>query len=83
MVEFGWGEGHISPGSSGETREDGWAFCRKRAAAIVGKDRTEAKAIVVGKMDASAGDKEEASAGRTTCLANFSLISLAQRVLRE
>jgi hypothetical protein len=48
---IGWGE--ISPGSSGETREDGWAFCRKKAAAIVGKDTTEAKAIVVGNMDAS------------------------------
>jgi L-alanine-DL-glutamate epimerase-like enolase superfamily enzyme len=35
---IGWGEGHISPGSSGETREGGWAFCREHAAAIVGKD---------------------------------------------
>jgi L-alanine-DL-glutamate epimerase-like enolase superfamily enzyme len=50
---IGWGEGHISPGSSGETREDGWAFCRKQTAAIVGKDTTEAKAIVAGSMDAS------------------------------
>jgi len=49
----GWGEGHISPGSSSETREDGWAFCRKQAAANVGKDATEAKAIVAGSMDAS------------------------------
>ena len=23
----GWGEGHISPGSSRETRKGGWAFC--------------------------------------------------------
>ena len=68
MVEFGWGEGHISPGSSGETREDGWAFCRKQAAVIVGKDRTEANAIVVCKMDASTSDKEEASAGPTRAL---------------
>ena len=40
---IGWGEGHISPGSSSETREDGWAFCRKHAAAIVGKDTTRGK----------------------------------------
>src|SRR6185436_20805458 len=35
------------------TREDGWAFCRKQTAAIVGKDTTEAKSIVAGSMDAS------------------------------
>ena len=29
----GWGEGHISPGSSSETREGGWAFCAQQAAA--------------------------------------------------
>jgi L-Ala-D/L-Glu epimerase len=42
----GWGEGHISPGSSRETREGGWAFCREHAAAVVGKDTSEAKAII-------------------------------------
>ena len=42
----GWGEGHISPGSSSETREGGWAFCQQHAPAIVGKDSAEAKAIV-------------------------------------
>jgi L-Ala-D/L-Glu epimerase / N-acetyl-D-glutamate racemase len=50
---IGWGEGHISPGSSGETREDGWAFCREHAAAIVGKNTTEAKAIVAANVDTS------------------------------
>ena len=35
---IGWGEGHISPGSSSETREGGWAFCREHAAALIGKD---------------------------------------------
>ena len=35
---IGWGEGHISPGSSAETREGGWAFCREHAAAVIGKD---------------------------------------------
>src|SRR5262249_28508727 len=50
---IGWGEGHISPGSSSETREDGWAFCRTHAAAIVGKNTTEAKTIVAANVGAS------------------------------
>jgi len=49
----GWGEGHISPGASKETREGGWAFCREYAAAIVGKDTKEAKAIVAANLDSS------------------------------
>jgi L-Ala-D/L-Glu epimerase len=50
---IGWGEGHISPGSSSETREDGWAFCQEHAAAVVGKDTTAAKAMIASKMGAS------------------------------
>ena len=50
---IGWGEGHISPGSSSETREGGWAFCREHAAAVVGKDTTEAKAMIAANMGAS------------------------------
>src|SRR6266576_1411669 len=50
---IGWGEGHISPGSSSETREGGWAFCREHAAAIVGKNTTEAKATVAANVGAS------------------------------
>jgi L-Ala-D/L-Glu epimerase len=46
----GWGEGHISPGSSNETRDGGWAFCHEHAAAIVGKQTGDAKAIVAGDM---------------------------------
>src|SRR5262249_1298960 len=42
----GWGEGHISPGSSSETRDGGWTFCREHAAAVVGKESSEAKAII-------------------------------------
>ena len=38
----GWGEGHISPGSSRETREGGWAFC---STAVVDKDTKEAQSI--------------------------------------
>jgi L-alanine-DL-glutamate epimerase-like enolase superfamily enzyme len=50
---IGWGEGHISPGSSSETREGGWAFCREHAAAVVGKDTGEAKAMIAADVDAS------------------------------
>jgi L-Ala-D/L-Glu epimerase / N-acetyl-D-glutamate racemase len=50
---IGWGEGHISPGSSSETREGGWAFCRQHAAAIVGKTTTEAKAMVAANVGSS------------------------------
>lgn len=32
----GFGEGHISPGSSSETRAGGWAFCRHRTPQLVG-----------------------------------------------
>ncbi len=49
----GWGEGHISPGSSRETREGGWAFCREHAAAVIGKDTREAKAIISAHAGAS------------------------------
>src|SRR5436305_7516435 len=50
---IGWGEGHISPASSSETREDGWAFCREHAAAAVGKTTTEAKALITANVAAS------------------------------
>jgi len=49
----GWGEGHISPGSSSETREGGWAFCREHAAAIAGMDTGQAKAMIAANVDAS------------------------------
>jgi L-Ala-D/L-Glu epimerase len=50
---IGWGEGHISPGSSSETREDGWAFCHEHAAAVVGKDTAAAKSMIAANMGAS------------------------------
>jgi L-alanine-DL-glutamate epimerase-like enolase superfamily enzyme len=50
---IGWGEGHISPGSSSETRAGGLAFCREHAAAIVGKDTTTAKAMIAANLAAS------------------------------
>jgi L-Ala-D/L-Glu epimerase len=50
---IGWGEGHISPGSSSETREGGWTFCREHVAAVIGKDTREAKAIISANVSAS------------------------------
>jgi L-alanine-DL-glutamate epimerase-like enolase superfamily enzyme len=47
---IGWGEGHIAPGASSETREGGWAFCREHASAIIGKPAHEAKAAVTANM---------------------------------
>ncbi len=47
---IGWGEGHISPGSSSETREGGWAFCSAHAENLAGKDTREAKAMVAANM---------------------------------
>ncbi|HZR60065.1 MAG TPA: enolase C-terminal domain-like protein [Xanthobacteraceae bacterium] len=46
----GWGEGHISPGSSRETRDGGWTFCREHAAAVIGKSASEAKAILASDI---------------------------------
>jgi len=50
---IGWGEGHISPGSSSETRDGGWAFCREHAAAVMGKDSSEAKVLIARDVAAS------------------------------
>jgi len=49
----GWGEGHISPGSSSETRDGGWAFCLEHANAIVGKRTQDAKAVVAADLNNS------------------------------
>ncbi len=45
----GWGEQHISPGSSTETREGGWAFARELAGEIVGLDTAQAKRRVAAR----------------------------------
>ncbi len=42
----GWGEQHISPGSSEETREGGWAFAREFAERLVGLDTEAATKMV-------------------------------------
>jgi L-alanine-DL-glutamate epimerase-like enolase superfamily enzyme len=50
---IGWGEGHISPGSSSETRDGGWMFCREHAQRVLGKDTGQAKSLVMDSMPAS------------------------------
>src|SRR3954468_7702891 len=50
---FGWGEGHISPGSSSETRDGGWTFCREHAEKLLGKDSGSAKTAIMESMPAS------------------------------
>jgi L-alanine-DL-glutamate epimerase-like enolase superfamily enzyme len=50
---IGWGEGHISPGSSSETREGGWRFCRKYAEEIVAREACDAMTIVSSVMQES------------------------------
>jgi L-Ala-D/L-Glu epimerase / N-acetyl-D-glutamate racemase len=49
----GWGEGHISPGSSSETPEGGWGFCNEYASKIVGRDTADAKALVAARFEES------------------------------
>ncbi len=50
---LGWGEAHISPGSSEETRAGGWDFCRGQAAQILGLSSEAAKAAVGDAMVSS------------------------------
>ena len=46
----GFGDGHISPGSSSETREGGWAFCKELSRALPGKTVAEARLLVQARM---------------------------------
>ena len=46
----GWGEGHISPGSSDETPEGGWAFCRNIAAIAAGQNGGTTKESLLESM---------------------------------
>jgi L-alanine-DL-glutamate epimerase-like enolase superfamily enzyme len=50
---LGFGDGHISPGSSSETREGGWAFCQELSQAFVGMTVKEANRLVQQRMPES------------------------------
>ena len=41
-----WGEQHISPGSSSETRDNGWQFLQQHAAACIGLSATDAHQLL-------------------------------------
>ena len=49
----GWGEGHISPGSSKETREGGWAFCATQMKNLPGRTVVEAREMLLAAAPAS------------------------------
>ncbi len=47
---IGWGEGHISPGSSAETQDGGWAYAKQQAERLPGLSTGAAKAAVAATM---------------------------------
>lgn len=60
----GFGDGHISPGSSSETREGGWDFLTGWASRCVGQDPEEAKAAIL----AVAGESKVAATSLVSAL---------------
>lgn len=48
-----FGDGHISPGSSSETREGGWTFLVRHLAKLPGTETTAAKAQVLADFETS------------------------------
>ncbi len=49
----GFADAHISPGSSSETREGGWAFCLRKMGEMIGREPEDAKQIVLADFAAS------------------------------
>jgi L-alanine-DL-glutamate epimerase-like enolase superfamily enzyme len=49
----GFADAHISPGSSSETREGGWAFAVERIGEMLGKEPEEAKQLVLDRFEES------------------------------
>lgn len=45
-----YADGHVSPGSSSETREGAWAFCLAQLAALPGRDTADAKAALLARF---------------------------------
>lgn len=46
-------DGHVSPGSSRETREGAWAFCLEQLAALPGRETAAAKAALLARFEDS------------------------------
>ena len=51
--ETGFGDGHISPGSSSETREGGWVFCQELSRSLPGMTVEEARQLIQRRMPES------------------------------
>lgn len=49
----GFADGHISPGSSAETREGGWAFMRAHIPQMLGREPAVAKAALLAHFETS------------------------------
>ena len=49
----GFGEGHIAPGSSSETREGGWSFCHRQAQRVIGMTAGDAVRSLEAQVDVS------------------------------
>jgi len=49
----GFADGHISPGSSAETRDGGWAFMRGHIPSMLGREPALAKADLLAHFDES------------------------------
>ncbi|MFC6674208.1 mandelate racemase/muconate lactonizing enzyme family protein [Marinobacterium aestuariivivens] len=49
----GFGDGHISPGSSAETREGGWNFCQEVARSLLGQTIEQAKILIASRSQES------------------------------
>lgn len=49
----GFADGHISPGSSAETRDGGWTFIRELIPKMLGQDAATAKATVLTRFEDS------------------------------
>lgn len=49
----GFGDAHISPGSSSETREGGWSFACARIEEFLGREDVEAKQVVLARFEES------------------------------
>lgn len=60
----GWGEQHISPGSSAETREGGWAFAKEVGAQLICLSPSDAKQ----RIAARAAESKVAATALTTAI---------------
>ena len=59
-----WGEGHVQPGSTSETRDGGWGFCKEFADKILRLDTAEAKTVI----EASRLNSKVAATGMLTAI---------------